>query len=150
MENASLKPGLYERLLDEELSELLKACPELVPTLEKLDDEGETAYFSQFLGRLMREVLPQAGHRHRLELVNRLIELLAAEEGLDYTRCRRLLAAPKTLLTQVRPPDRSDPWPHPETPLSISSLLTGAADDPPLEREIRSELQSCDRVDILV
>lgn len=150
MEKTSLKPGLYERLLDEELDELLQSCPELGSTLEKLDDEGEAAYFSQFLGRLMREVLPQADHRHRLDLVNRLVELLAAEDGLDYTRRRRLLAAPRTLLTQVRPPDRSDPWPHPETPLSISSLLTGAADDPPLEREIRTELQSCDRVDILV
>jgi len=150
MEEASLSPGLYERLLDEELAELLQSCPELSATLEKLDDEGEAAFFSQFLGRLLREALPQTKSGHRLALVNRLVELLAAEDGLDYTRRRQLVAAPKTLLTQIRPPGQSDPWPHPETPLSISSLLTGAADDPPLEREIRTELQSCDRVDILV
>lgn len=150
MGGTSLNPGLYERLLDEELAELLQGCPELGATLEKLDDEGEAAYFSQFLGRLMREVLPQADHGRRLGLVNRLIDLLAAEDGLEYTRRRRLLAAPRALLTQVRPAGQDAPWPHPETPLSISSLLTGAADDPPLEREIRTELQSCDRVDILV
>lgn len=150
MESVSLKPGLYERLIDEELAELLQSHPDLGKTLEKLDDEGETAFFSQFLGRLMREVLPQSSNQHRIGLINRLVELIAAEDGLDYTLRRRLLAEPKSLLTQVRPPGQNEPWPHPETPLSISSLLTGSGDDPPLEREIRAELQSCDRVDILI
>lgn len=75
---------------------------------------------------------------------------MAAQDGLEYTLCRRLISSPKSLLTQVKASQQITSWSHPETPLSISSLLTGAADDPPLEREIRNELQSCDRVDILV
>jgi superfamily II DNA or RNA helicase/HKD family nuclease len=83
-------------------------------------------------------------------LINRLIELLSAQDGLDYTLRRRLIAAPKTLVTQVSAKNQKTPLCRPETPLSISSLLTGNADDPQLEREIRTELQNCDRVDILV
>lgn len=150
MNEQHLPIGLYERLLDEELAELLESCPDITTTLEKLDDESEVESYSQFLSQLLRGALPNATSKQRLPLVNRLIELLGAQQGLDYTLRRRLLAAPKTLLTQVRPKDQSSPWCQPETPLSISSLLTGSADDPPLEREIRTELQSCDRVDILV
>lgn len=142
--------GIYERLLDEDLAELLQMNPELSVTLEKLDEESETDFYSQFIRSLLANTLPNTKPGHRLELINRLIELVAAQDGLDYTLRRRLLSRPKSLLTQVRPHDQPVAWPHPQTPLSISSLLTGAADDPPLEREIRTELQSCNRVDILV
>lgn len=150
MKADKLCPGLYERLLDQELVGLLTTHPELSVTLEKLDDESEVESYSQFVHHLLLEALPNAKPGHRLSLVNRLVDLLAAEEGLEYTIRCRLLSAPKTLLTQVRPNNQDTPWPHPATPLSISSLLTGSADDPQLDREIRTELQSCDRVDILV
>ena len=150
MDTKQIAAGLYERVLDEELADLLCAHPELSYTLEKLEVESEPSTYSQFIHQLLLRALPNAKFDRRLALVNRIIELVAAEDGLDYTRLRRLLSGPKTLLTQVRPAGQVTPWPHPETPLSISSLLTGSADDPPLEREIRTELQSCDRVDILV
>lgn len=150
MNDDNLAPGLYERLLDEELAELLAANTDLTATLEKLDHEGEVESYSRLLGQLVRATLPNSESKERLPLINRLIELLGAQEGSDYTLRRRLLTGKRTLLTQVRPKDQSSPWSHPETPLSISSLLTGGADDPPLEREIRTELQSCDRIDILV
>lgn len=150
MSHHSLPVGLYERLLDQELAELFESCPDITATLEKLDDESEVESYSQLLGSILRGVLPTIASKHRLALVNRLIEVLGAQEGLDYTLRRRLLSAPKTLLTQVQSKGQPSPWCQPETPLSISSLLTGSADDPPLEREIRTELQSCERVDILV
>ena len=150
LEQKNLEPGLYERLLDEELAELLRTRPDLSYTIEKLDSESEPSTYSQFIRQLLHQALPNSKAGTRIELINRLIELVAAEDGLDYTKRRRLLSEPKTLLTQIRPAGQQTPWPHPETPLSISSLLTGSADDPPLERELRTELLSCDRVDILV
>jgi hypothetical protein len=36
-----LPEGIYERLLDEELRDLLAAHPELSPTFEKIDDAAE-------------------------------------------------------------------------------------------------------------
>ncbi|MEZ5555062.1 phospholipase D-like domain-containing protein [Haliea sp.] len=39
---------------------------------------------------------------------------------------------------------------RPATPLSTSILLTGQRGDPPLEHELRAEMATADRVDILV
>jgi len=150
MSDQPLPLGLYERVLDEELAQLLESCPDVTATLEKIDDESEVESYSQLLSHILRGTLPNTAPKDRLPLINRLIELLSAQDGLDYTLRRRLIAAPKTLVTQVSTKDQKTPLCRPETPLSISSLLTGNADDPQLEREIRTELQNCDRVDILV
>ncbi len=146
----SLQIGLYERLLDEDLAELLKSHSELRPIFEKLDDESLPVTYSQFVAQVLRQVIPQASHEERLPLVNRLIELLSAEDGQAHLRRRLLLSKPQSLLKQIQPVGESKTWTHPATPLSISSLLTGAAEDPPLDRELRTELLTSNRVDILV
>jgi len=145
-----LPEGLYERLLDEDLRDLLAAHPELSPTFEKLDDEAEPHTFSQFVSQVLLQALPACKPGERRLLVNRLLELLSAVDGLDYTLKRQLLDQPKMLLRQLRSPLHPQPFPQPVTSLSISSLLTGAGDDPQLERELRMEMMTADRVDILV
>lgn len=146
----SLEIGLYERVLDKELAELLASHPELRPTFEKLDDESAPVTYSQLIAQIVRQLLPQKKAADCLPLINRLIELLSAEDGQDYLRKRILLTEPRALLKQIQPATVKNPWPHPATPLSISSLLTGAAEDPPLDRELRTELLTSNRVDILV
>lgn len=145
-----LPEGIYERLLDEELRDFLADHPELAPTFEKLDDEAEPHTFSQFVSQVLLRVLPACKPAQRRLLVNRLLELLGAVDGLDYTLKKRLLDQPKTLLRQLRGGGQSHPFPLPVTSLSVSSLLTGAGDDPQLERELRMEMMTADRVDILV
>jgi len=145
-----LPEGLYERLLDTELEDLLQAHPELAPTLEKLDDEAQPQAFAQFVGQILRQALPICKAHERRALVNRLLELLSAVDGLDYTKRKQLLDSPRMLLTQLQDSQQQRTYPQPVTSLSVSSLLTGAADDPQLEREIRTEMMSADRVDILV
>lgn len=150
MTQPSLVPGIYERLLDEELASLLHTNPDLIASLEKLDDECTVQAYSQLVAQLLREALPNTDSHLRMGLINRLIELIGAQDGLDYTLRKRLLAAPKTLLREVRVSNQLQPHPQPETPLAISSLLTGATDDPPLEHELKSEMLTANRVDILV
>lgn len=145
-----LPEGIYERLLDEELRDFLADHPELAPTFEKLDDEAEPHTFSQFVSQVLLRALPACKPAQRRLLVNRLLELLGAVDGLDYTLKKRLLDQPKTLLRQLRGGGQSHPFPLPVTSLSVSSLLTGAGDDPQLERELRMEMMTADRVDILV
>lgn len=145
-----LPEGIYERLLDEELRDFLAAHPELAPTFEKLDDEAEPHTFSQFVSQVLLQALPACKPGQRRLLVNRLLELLSAVDGLDYTLKKQLLDQPKTLLRQLRSVDQPESLPRPVTSLSVSSLLTGAGDDPQLERELRMEMMTADRVDILV
>ena len=49
----ALPTGLYEKLLDEELGEVLDRCPELRPILRTIDDEASPHTYSQFLSKLL-------------------------------------------------------------------------------------------------
>ena len=147
--------GLYERLLDTELSSALSEHPELRPIFRKLDDEEAPHAYGEFLFQLLVQAFRNRSAEERLPLVNRLIELLSATDGLDYLRRKTLLASTESVLISLQPlpaigGETIPCLPRSATPLSTSSLLTGARSDPPLEHELRQEMASADRVDILV
>ena len=146
----ALPPGIYEALLSEDLRALLDAHPELRPVFGKIDDESSAHTYSQFVWQVLRAALPALKPDQRLGLVNRLITLISATDGLDYTRRQSLLSAPEPVLRELRPAPQDHAFPRPATPLETSSLLTGSSGDPPLEHELRAEMMSADRVDILV
>ncbi len=146
-----LPKGLYDRLLDEDLQEVLMAHPDMVPSLAKIEEDAEPDVMAQFVRQILKGALPQKNERERVLLLNRLIQLLAECDGLEYTQKKCLLTTgPQHVLRQVRQSEKDSLLPEPETSLRFSSLLTGSADDPQLERELRSEMMSADRVDILV
>jgi superfamily II DNA or RNA helicase len=144
-----LPPGLYEQLLDETLQQRIAAVPELRAILRQLDDEAAPHSYAQFVAQLLQQALRQLRPDDRLPLLNRLIDLLAAQDGLDYLRRRRLLASDTPVLTEVTAHPGSS-LTRPVTPLNSSALLTGQGGDPPLEHELRTEMASADRVDMLV
>jgi superfamily II DNA or RNA helicase/HKD family nuclease len=144
-----LPAGLYDRPLDLELADMLAAHPELQPTFSKLDDEALPHAYSQFVHQILRQVLASHKPPNRSALINRLLTLLAADDGMDYVARRQLLDGTRQL-RQLQTAHHASPFIEPNTSLSVSSLLTGAADDPALERELRAEMMTADRVDILV
>ena len=145
---SSLAVGIYEKILDEELQELLQQNPELKPILRKIDDEEAPQIYAQFVGNLLKQALHIAKKDERVSIVNRVLELLASTDGLDYVKRNTLLSVNKNLLTEVRKTQNA--FVRPETPLSTSALLTGQGIDPPLEHELRAEMLTADRVDILI
>lgn len=145
---SELPQGIYERLLDEELKAILDSHPELKPVLRGIDDESSPHAYSQFIGNLVNQALRIAKKDERIPILNRLIELLSATDGLDFLARRKLLSEEKNLLTEIR--GQSPGSTRPETPLSTSSLFTGLGLDPPLEHELRAEMQTADSLDILV
>ena len=149
-EEIALPAGLYETLLDEELQALIDLNPDLIPTFVAIDDEASPHTYSQFIGQVIRRALRITKKEDRRNLVNRLIEILSAQDGLKYTQRKHLLERPESLLREIRNNLNTKSLAFPTTPMSVSSLLTGAGDDPQLEHEIRAEMMSADRVDILV
>ncbi len=143
-----LREGVYERLLDAELQELLDAHPELKPVLRSMDDEAAPHTYAQFVSRLLEKALRITRREERVPVLNRLIELLSATDGLDFMARHRLLDGDKMVLTQID--GSGNTLPRPETSLATSSLLTGQGGDPPLEHELRAEMMTADRVHILV
>jgi superfamily II DNA or RNA helicase len=145
---SELPLGIYERLLDEELKTLLDSQPELKPVLRGIDDESSPHAYSQFIGRLVHQALRVAKKEERIPILNRLIELLSATDGLDFLARKKLLSEDKNLLTEIG--GLKSGFTRPETPLSTSTLLTGLGLDPPLEHELRAEMLTADSLDILV
>jgi superfamily II DNA or RNA helicase len=144
----SLSVGIYEQVLDAELQELLDSYPDLKPVLRKIDDEDAPHVYAQFIGKVLCKALYIVKIDQRVNVINRLLELLSATDGLDYVQRHMVLADDKNLLTQVW--GSMDTLARPKTPLSTSALLTGQGIDPPLEHELRAEMLTADRVDILI
>lgn len=145
---SELKTGLYERPLDQELADLLSAHPELKATLRKIDDEAAPHLYAQFVGHLVHQALRIEQPNQRIALINRLIELLSQTDGLGFLQRKQLLQRDESLLlelnTEVKTTNR------PSSPLYTSTLHTGQGTDPPLEHELRAEMETADSVDILV
>lgn len=146
-----LPAGLYEQPIDEEIAGLLKNYPELLKTFEKIEDESAPHTYSQFLFLILKQAFPILASTKRVEVLNRLIELLSAEDGLEYTKRKKLLHidAPQ-ILKEIRVDESLAALPRPESSLRVSSLFTGSREEPQLESELRTEMKSADQVDILV
>ncbi|HUH36866.1 MAG TPA: hypothetical protein VL027_02865, partial [Spongiibacteraceae bacterium] len=108
---SELPDGLYERLVDEELQELLAAQPELRPVLRSLDDEAQPHTYARFVFAILEQALRIKRAEDRPGLINRILKLLAATDGLDYLGRRRLLAESPRLLLELGRDQRSRPRP---------------------------------------
>ena len=149
---ASLPHGIYEALLDEEISSILQRYPELRSVFGKLDPEEEPARYTAFLARLLEKALRlEEDPATRLRLCNEIIQRLAGNPTTEFLQSRRLIAADKPLLLEITPPNYGQGgMPRPETTLAESSLFTGSPADPQLVHELGREMQSADSVDLLV
>lgn len=145
-----LSLGLYEQIIDQELSGLLESRPDLFASIASIDDESAPYTYSQFIAQLLQQALPILKVEERLAIINRLVALLSTVDGLDYTKRKQILCRTPKLLREVRANALGTPLQRPSTSLRVSSLLTGSCDDPQLEHELRAEMMSADQVDILV
>ncbi len=148
-----LPPGLYEQVVDQLLDRRLAGSRGsfLVVNDEEIDDGDSYAVLADHLRRVFREALDGVTGEDRLarqiELVNRLLQELEATDPEG----NRLLSTPPRRLLGVWPreslgggmPER------PDTPLALGCLLAGTRLDPSLVSQLRKELASADRVDIL-
>ena len=142
--------GAYARVLDEDLAAFLDANPDLKAVLRQIDDEEEPQQYTLLLAQLLQSYFRQANSEERIEFLNRIIDILAATDGHDYMLRRKILDGRQmvTSIHNARPIE--NPWPLPQTSLNTSYLFTGAAGSPSLDNELRQEMRSSDRVDILV
>lgn len=141
-----LSEGLYESLVTRRLRDRLAAQPLLVPEIAAIDPADQPAVLARHVHDAVQRVL--AGERsteRRVELVNRILDDLGAiEDGSDED--------PQQLWSLTAPggPGRDQrSTSRPRTPLSDAALLTNAHGEPSLGAELRAELATADRVDLL-
>ena len=147
-----LPQGVYEKLLSQADQRALdQLCDPRLATLAEVDAEERHAAVAQYLEHLLAGSLAlfrgkEAAERQR-RLVDRVLAALRDELGEDW-QARLSLADPLRRLLAIhgRPDEHID---RPDTPLSRSALLTGTRLDPALAVQLKKEIASADRVDIL-
>lgn len=152
-----IKPGIYEQLVTLKLNRLLAELDEDLVCREPLDPadshEALARHLAELVERALRAVPAGAADplHQQVQLANRIVEAIAGEA--QDPQLKDLIAQSAQVLhavvartrnpAPVRFPDR------PEIPLSMSALLVNGRNQPGIGTEVRRELASADRVDLL-
>ena len=146
-----LSAGIYELIIDSLLEEKLKGRSGV--TTGAVDPADGPAALSEYLAERIRQTL--AGFRginaleHQVKLCNRLMETLNNASCLPYPIFPTL--TPLQELQSISTHEdmiKTKPI-RPDTPLALACLFTGTRLDFSLVSQLKKEMQSADRIDIL-
>ena len=141
-----MRDGLYEAVITAALNGEISAIEPREAAIAAVDAGDQPHVLAQHLGkaiqaRLERERDPE----RRLALVNRLVSALGDEA--------EVVLEPVKQLHAVRQPDGPGATnryrQRPRTPLIDAALLTNAHGEPSLAAELKAEIDSADRIDLL-
>ena len=155
---ADFGPGLYDQLIDELLSERLDALAHerLAVDIQDVDPAELPDRLGEVLGRWAHDALSAVGSDQRAEAAIELSKaVLGAIAGLqpDAVAPDRALVAPVQRLAAIEalaPTDEPIPIRRPLTPLRDTVLMTNSRDQPAVGREIEAEIDSADRIDLVL
>ena len=155
-----LPNGLYEQVINKSLDAELTTTDKLVETAAI--DGAEAAkvlakYVAEVVERGLENVKDNGGDiETQIELVNRIVRDIAAGtnegrfDGLSVAqRAEQLLALMERKNTVLAVDERAGVV-RPETSIAQSSLFTGSLHEPQMYTELKKEIVSCDRIDMLV
>ena len=153
-----LKPGLYEQLITDTLRRELAGIPDERQSVAPVDKAEAAEVLSRYVAEVTRAALERMQEskldvQTQIALVNRMVQLLAedAEPSLAVDdRAEQLLALLKEKDPMLALGKRASDMVRPETSLATSSLFTGAVHEPQMFSELKKEIASADRIDMLV
>ena len=143
--------GVYELLLTARLQHLLDANPDQVPDLRDVDEAEQPVVIARHLASLIEHALLAARTADaRTAIVRDILSILPdpgmLEEALYEDTSGRIKRLDALMPAGVTDSSR---YVRPATPFSDTALMTNARDEPTLAAELRAELASADRVDLL-
>ncbi len=155
-----LKPGLYEKVVNKDISnEIETSRQKMLIEKKQIDGVQEPRILSGYLARVIErglELLPENERARRLELVNRIVQDVISLTGDDDFSGMCVNDPAELLLAAALKMNNPDVMngkisiPRPETSLAQSSLFTGAEHEPQLITELKKEIASANRIDMLV
>lgn len=147
-----LKPGLYEKLINTETAEALSIIPENRKATAPVDTAEAPAVLSEYVADAVRRSLQDIGGNEpekQVALVNSIISLLGQRQQAVEEPAAQLIALLSEKDDRLISKTAQD-LPRPETSVAISSLFTGAVHEPAMFAELKKEIASADRIDMLV
>jgi superfamily II DNA or RNA helicase/HKD family nuclease len=146
-----LTSGIYDHLISEKLRIALDSLDSSVSCayFDKLEEPLSTDYLTRFLRARIHQALSVVKHDQRLDLANQLLNSLAEfDKDLTFLSSEKIENLTE-ILNEISPLNR-EKFLRPTTSPSSPSLFTGTGTSPQLGRELELELESADRVDMLV
>lgn len=149
-----MKKGLYEHVVNAYLSSNLSSVDDKYKHLALLDDSDSNDFLAQYLYKVLSQSLSEVkGDKSgkskiykQIEICNEIISILnnsgLETQGLDVSlTAEKLMAVIDETVTcnKLRP----------DTPLALGALLTGTRQDPSLISQLKKEILSSNKVDIL-
>ena len=157
-----LHPGLYEQVINRELSTELSDISAARQATAPIDKAEASKVLAQYLADVVQKgldnVLDNGGDLStQVELSNRIVETvqqMTQEAGFAAlsvdTRAEQLLALLRENDPRLAVGKTAADIDRPETSIAQSSLFTGAVHEPQMYSELKKEIVSADHIDMLV
>lgn len=157
-----LHPGLYEQVVNNALTSELAEIPDARKALAPIDQAEASKVLAQYLSNVVQKglenVLDNGGDLSaQVDLVNQIVDLIHnatqeddfAELSVD-RRAEQLLALLRERDPRLAAGRTASDLARPETSIAQSSLFTGAICEPKMYTELKKEIVSANRIDMLV
>ncbi len=157
-----LKPGLYEQVINKELSEELKTIPQERKSIIPIDKAEASKVLSQYLSNILKKAMDNIADNGKdinaqIELVNQIVHLIQNNTNQATFSVQEVDKQALQLLALLKEKDpllaigkKASDLSRPETSISQSSLFTGDVHEPHMYTELKKEIASSDKIYMLV
>ena len=157
-----LYPGLYEQVINNALNRELAEIPDARKSTAPIDTAEAAKVLAQYLTDVVQKGLENVqdnggGIEAQIQLANQIVTTIQnttqeadfAALGVD-GRAEQLLALLQQNDPRLATGKSAKDLDRPETSIAQSSLFTGAIHEPQMYTELKKEIVSADRIDMLV
>ena len=157
-----LHPGLYEQVINNTLNSELSEVPEVRKSTAPIDTAEASKVLAQYLTDVVQKGLENVqdnggGIEAQIQLANEIVSTIQTTThepnfallGVDQ-RAEQLLALLRNNDPRLAAGKSAKEMVRPETSIAQSSLFTGAIYEPQMYTELKKEIVSADRIDMLV
>lgn len=153
-----LNEGLYEQVISKALSSELNNAEQLIDT-SKLDAAEAPSILAKYIAEIVEKGLRQVESNNiseQLRLANKIVSTVAEVTNDEEFDGDTVDARAEQLLAVVNRQNNASAIggkiniARPETSIAASSLFTGSVNEPSMMTELKKEIASCNRVDMLV
>ena len=160
MINSMITKGLYEQIISRKLDQELNDANQSF-SAHKIDDEEASKVLAQYVGEVVEKALYQlkdegCSLNDQVKFVNQLVAEISHEtadpeyDAMAVAEKAEELLAVMDRKDGIQAIDSKKEMVRPETSVAKSSLFTGAVHEPQMYTELKKEIVSCNRIDMLV
>ena len=150
-----LKKGLYEQVINQELNKEICSGTDTIPFVEPIDQEEAPKIIAKYLAEIIENELFQIkgesgeGIQKQIVFANDIVKTIERDSKLIDIKAEMLMAIIDKM-DNAHGVNEKNNLIRPTTSIAQSSLFTGSIHEPSMYSELKKEISSCDRIDMLV